>query len=254
MSRKRTRDPFEIPRFREVRSRRVRPRSAQPTRAITVVPRVFGNARSMTERKYFDISGGGPVVSVNSGWTGAELDPTGGTLFCPTEGNDIDERVGRKVTIVGLKIRAWMSVAPYQGDEFVPITTRFVLYQDTQTNGVQSQAEELIASAGVGTNQFQSTANFGRFRVLKDKTIVLGSNTPITLLSTGPPVYFGTGQRRAFKVNVRFKRPVVVRFNATNGGSIADIVDNSFHVIAGKSTSSRTVTLAYSSRIVYLDR
>lgn len=88
----------------------------------------------------------------------------------------------------------------------------------------------------------------------QDKTFVLGTNTPIALLSTGPPVYFGTGQRRAFKVNVRFKRPVVVRFNATNGGSIADIVDNSFHVIAGKSTSSRTVNLAYSSRIVYLDR
>jgi len=118
---------------------------------------------------------------------------------------------------------------------------------DKQTNGATMNSEDLITSAsGVpGTFQFQNTSNFGRFQILKDKIITF---PPFPIAANGGNL-FQSGNSRYFKIKYTFKTPLKVNFNSTNGGTVADIVDNSFHLLAGKYNVDTTVTLDYQVRV-----
>lgn len=221
------------------------------------VPRTPGGMSS-TERKYFDSYLGSTAVTAPTSWAGAELDPaTLNCLFVPSEGSDINDRVGRKVSVIKLQMRGTLQIpnlANQTSGLYVP-EVRLILYQDMQTNATQAQAEELMGSPGTAANlnlinTFQNTANFGRFRVLKDKTYMV-RNTNATWDGTNIEY---DGAIIPFKFTIRFRKPVVVRFNATNGGSVADIIDNSFHLIGVRSSSNYTVNIGYQCRTVYLDR
>jgi hypothetical protein len=209
-----------------------------------------------TERKYFDTFLSNASITNAATWAGSELDPAAqSTLFSPSEGSDIDNRVVRKNSVLAIKIRGWIKV-PAQADQTALDTfgnVRLILYQDKQTNGVQSQGEQLMADPGAATvslcaSTFQNLANFGRFRVLKDKIYRLpdpNSSYDGTNIEVG-------GFTIPFKMNCRFRVPEVVRFNGTNGGTVADVIDNSWHLI-GLSTSTVAANIDYSCRVVYLD-
>lgn len=120
-----------------------------------------------------------------------------------------------------------------------------------QTNATQAQGEQLMGTdTGFGAiDAFQNPDNFGRFKVWKDKTYVMGDQSA---------VYDGTnmeffGQMRQFKWNIKFKKPIVVNFNATNGGTVADIVDNSFHLIAVSTSALQGVNINYVCRVPFYE-
>lgn len=228
-------------------------RPSRGTRAITVVPRTFGNARVVTERKYFDSSFSGNITEAVT-FAGCEADPaTLNTLFVPSEGNDINNRVGRKVNVLAIKVKGSIRTPPNAAADMSNNESRIrlILYQDMQTNAAQAQAEEVISSDGITYNMFQNTANFGRFRVLKDKRIQLTnpniSQTGTANANTRAPL------DRTFKFTIKFRKPVLVRFNGTNGGTIADIVDNSFHMIANTTSDDYAPALQYTCRTTYVD-
>lgn len=228
------------------------------TQGMQVVPRTMG-PRAVTERKYFDTGVAAQVLAATAAsWAGTEVDPAAGTLFSPTEGSDINNRIGRKVSVLKISMRGIIYRNGVAGGAAVidPTTVRLILYMDKQTNAVQAQGEELMAggtgAAARTTNQsFQSTANFGRFRVLKDISIPIAADT------TG--VYNGATRDISaasvpFKLKHRFRTPLQVRFNATNGGTIADIIDNSFHLLAhATDISPAAVSMDYNVRVVYVD-
>lgn len=222
----------------------------------------YGVARTMggllaTERKYFDTFKNAYSVTASSDWTGTEADPaTLNCLFVPQEGSDINNRVGRKVAVHKLTIRGMISVAAQANQTTTDAATllRLILVQDLQTNGSQMQGENLMSAPGaadgrLAMNTFQSTANFGRFRVLKDKVISMG-NPAISWDGTNMEQQ---GLSRFFKISYRFKKPVVVHFNSVNGGSVADITDHSFHFLATASTVDLVPVLYYQARTVYTD-
>lgn len=225
-------------------------------RAMYAAPRSVG-ALAVTERKYFDayLSAGSIAQSVD--WAGTEVDPaTLNTLFAPQEGSDINNRVGRKVAVHKITLRGSIYV-PTQTNQTAADQSggvRIILFQDMQTNGSQAQGEQLMAAPGAASAALaictsQSTANFGRFRVLKDQMMNL---------KTPPMAFDGTNIEQAgfyqpFKYTVRFRKPVIVRFNATNGGTVADIVDNSFHVLAICASNALSPAIYYQARTVYTD-
>lgn len=234
---------------------RALPRSFPAPRRL-YVPRTVGNAQAITERKYFDSEVNAlTMATITTLFTGAEADPaTTNTLFAPTTGDDITNRQGRKVQVLSLKIRGEVKYAA-QVDQLAldnaPLI-RLALVQDTQTNGTQLNSEDVFQGAvnsGQGYLSFQNPANFGRFKVLKDKFMTL--STP-TAVNDGTNVEVA-GYSRYFKWSYKFTKPVVMHFNATNGGTVADIVDNSFHVLAGQTTSG-IATLSYKCRVTFLDQ
>lgn len=229
----------------------------QPPRVF--VSRTMG-AASVTERKYFTTGLTSTAVVSAVNWAGTELDPAANCLFYPQEGADIDNRIGRRVTIKKITVRGYCAC---QGEEDTSTAhnaqaIRIVLYMDMQTNGAQSQGEELLANPTVATaanamNTFQNTSNFGRFKVLKDKMMIFGNRSAAQADIAASDKLTVQGQGRVFKMSYRFLKPLVVRFNGTNGGTVADIIDNSFHILANSSSDENGVLLSYECRVVYTD-
>lgn len=229
------------------------PRKKQKRSGYTTVARTRG-PYAHGEMKYFDTARDGSIAS-SATWAGTEVDPnTVDTLVAPTVGAGINQRIGKAIHIHKIKIRGRIYTPTIEATANAPptIQIRLVLCLDKQTNSSQMQGEQLFpssAATNVAVNAFQNIDNFGRFLVLKDKTFTLqnpnmsGDNSSKDVSALGIP----------FKLNYRFKKPLQVRFNATNGGTIADIVDNSLHMLANASTATAPfgAALVYASRICY---
>jgi len=221
----------------------------------SMVPRTGGALVSGKENKYFDTVRS-ITVPIQSDWTGTEADPaTFNTLFVPVVGAGLNQRIGRWVYVKKIKIRGLISMNA-QADQTAAdaySVVRLTVVQDKQTNGAQAQGEDIFDDASTTSyiHAFQNTDNFGRFKVLKDKFIKFG-NQNITYDGTNIEQ---SGDVRNFNISIKFRKPVKVNFNATNGGTIADIVDNSFHVYVNSATSGTAVAnaMTYKARVVYCE-
>jgi len=230
------------------------------------VPRTRG-APVQGEMKYFDCDRTAQAITiVTTTWpAGTVKDPEttinlGSAavaaplcLFAPTVGSALNQRVGRQVRVFKIKVKGTIIVPVQTGQTAADAATqcRIVLCQDMQTNASQMTGDQLFQNAtGASTtiSTFQNPNNFGRFRVLKDKMCIL--QNPNTQ-QPGVTVYDQAGLKRSFKMNINFKKPIIVHFNATNGGTVADIVDHSFHILAGCDDTGLVPQLAYYSRVAY---
>jgi len=195
--------------------------------------------RSNHERKYNDNVKASTAIldlSAQAAWTGTELDPTtGNSLANIGMGPGYFQRVGRKLTIRKVTIRGTITVAPQVNNTAAKQAglVRLVFYKDTKTAGVQAQGEQVLGWADntngdlpptTGINLFQNPDNFGRFQVIKDMTFRL---TPPPISYDGTNIEQG-GYSIPFKMT--YKGACVVSYS-TSTGLIADIVDNSFHLI-----------------------
>jgi len=219
---------------------------------FAVVPRTTGG-QTGGEMKYFDTRLALSAIPSVAAWTGTEFDPaTLNTLFCPTVGAAINQRIGREVKVLKIKINGQIRCANQttQADTDLPTSIRLALVQDMQTNTAQMQGEQVFTNtttADEAVLTFQNIDNFGRFRVLKDKMMAI-SNPAISWDGTN---VFQSGFIRPFKWSIKFQKPVSVRFNATNGGTVADIIDNSFHVVANCSSTELAPQISYLCRVCY---
>lgn len=244
-----------------MRKRRRTEDSVMPSRRrgyLRVAGRSAGALVAVPERKYFDSLLSNSNIPAPTDWTATERDPvTLNTLFLPTSGAGISNRIGRKVAVLKIKLRGFIQFTNQTGLTAVPSppSVRLILYQDKQSNGTQAQGEELMAAPATASpvlcmSSHQSLANFGRFRVLKDKTYTL-QNPLAANNAAGTTVSADFGEI-PFKFNVNFRKPVIVHFNAVDGGTAADIVDNQFHMLAC-ATVNNVCTLSYVCRTVFAD-
>lgn len=220
------------------------------------------------EMKYFDCElTGTAITAVTTTWpNGTMMDPTTTinigdaavatplALCVPKVSSALNGRQGRDINMMGVKVTGMINV-PTQASQTgadLSCKIRLALVMDTQTNSAQMTAAQLYNDAGAASttiHSFQNPNNFGRFRVLKEKVFTIsdlnmvGSPTAADVAQTGKVI--------PFKFNHKFKKPVKVRFNATNGGTVADIIDNSLHIVAGANNVSYVPALSYYSRVAY---
>lgn len=152
-----------------------------------------------------------------------------------------------------VKVRGHINVAAQSGINTADAASyvRLLLVMDTQTNSAQMNAEDLLnggTAADSTINSFQNPNFFGRFKVLKDTTIVM--QDPSLAGEVAAPNVIQSGLLRTFKWNVNLGG-TIARFNATNGGTVADIVDNSLHIIAATNNTGLSPSLSYYSRVAY---
>ena len=246
----------------------------KPRAGYTSVARTRGAAVT-GDMKYFDCARSSVnLPAVTTTWpAGAMVDPsttinlgaaavgTPLTLFAPTVGAALNQRIGRSVLVRKIKIRGQLiastlqtAAAGYAPDDSNKV--RLMLVQDMQTNAAQMTAAALMndaADAATTINSYQNPNNFGRFRVLKDKEVTFqDANFAVNETAVGSFNAYQAGLIRNFKWTINFKIPVKVQFNATNGGTVADIVDNSFHIVAATtSTTNVNIGISYYSRVAY---
>lgn len=229
---------------------------APPGRAITVVPRVYGNPRTQTEHKFFDLQVDNVgLAAVTTTWGAGTLqDPTSGTLFAPIMGTNFDQRIGRKVEILSCRIKGFIDTQKLV-NQTVPnnaTNIRLIIVLDQQTNGVTVTPSDVILS-GTGApaiDMFQNAANFGRFKVLKDKIYKMQDPN----LSWDGTNLEQNGLTIPFKFNYKWKKPLPIQFNAGNTGTVADIVNNSIHVLCGQNDTDLQCNISYKSRVVFIDK
>lgn len=205
------------------------------------------------ETKYFDTEKQFGAIVASASWTGTMIDPaTFNTLCVPQVGAGVNQRIGKQIMITKLKLRGHIQ-CPAQSNQTVadaPTKVRIILVLDKQTNSAQmtgTQLMQTVTNTENCVNSFQNIDNFGRFIVLKDKVITMESPT----ISYDGTNVEQSGLIRNFKIDINFKKPVKVRFNATNGGTIADIVDNSLHMVAVSSNTDLAPNICYNCRVCY---
>lgn len=208
------------------------------------------------EMKYFDTAvSASPVLNV-ANWAGTINDPPLFNNLCsPAVGAAFNQRIGKEINIVKLKIRGMFQTAATEANAsaIVPIVIRYGVFQDMQTNSTQAAGQFLMtptSSVAQAPFTFQNIDNFGRFKVLKDKVCVLQDPN----LSGDATAHDINGKTHTFKMTIKFKQPIKVRFNSTNGSTVADIIDNSLHFFANSNNSNggnATLTTTYLCRVCY---
>ena len=241
-------------RFRRGRyayARRYRPTYVRP--GYGAIGRTPGGA-VLGEMKYFDSAVNDAGIPNTATWVGGVIDPpTFNTLCCPVVGAAFNQRIGKEINVIKIKIHGKVLFNPVSASAapVTPTVIRLGLFQDLQTNATQATGQQLMtptATVGQAPLTFQNIDNFGRFRVLKDKVMKLEDPNLVgtdTVMDTN-------GVVKHFKWTVKFRIPVKIRFNQVNGGTIADIIDNSFHLYANSDgLSSGYCRLTYLSRVTY---
>lgn len=176
-------------------------------------------------------------------------------LFAPTVGSALNQRVGRKAAVMKVKIKGTILIPPQsvQSAADASCKVRLVLLCDKQTNAAQYTASQVFndaTNANITIDSFQNPNGFGRFTIYKDKTFVMG-NAAIANDTGSTGGIIQAALIRQFKMTVNFKNPLTVNFNATNGGTVADITDNSLHILCGCNNSALAPTLSYYARVSY---
>ncbi len=240
------------------------PQRLTPPYTLNSVPRTRG-AIVQGEMKYFDCFGGGALVDNAGTWASSVKDPSttvdiGGNaavptpncLFAPTQGTGIDQRIGKAVHVMKIKVNWFLSITSQSSqstaDPCTPI--RLILVMDKQTNKATITGAQLMQSDTTpvgGLFTFQNVNNFGRFQVLKDKTFIMHAPT-LTVLNATTIEQSGIGLRG--KMSHTFKTPLRVRFDGS-AGTVADIIDNSFHILCSTSSTALAPTLYYRSRVTF---
>lgn len=222
----------------------------------TFVPRTSG-ALAVSETKIFDTFYNTAVPAITTSWSSGIADPATFLCLCvPVVGAALNQRIGRRINYFKVKIRGQYKCAAQQTQAAAETASslRIMLVVDKQTNAAQMTAAQLMApdaTTSLSLQAFQNTDNFGRFQVLKDKRHKISNANLVGSPTTGDVVQ--QGMLIPFKLNYTFKKPLSAHFNATNGGTIADIVDNSLHIVCACDNSSYAPTLQYAARVVYQD-
>jgi len=231
----------------------------KPNRAragYTTVPRTRG-VYAKGEMKYADREQTAIAIPAAPTWAGTELEDTQLCVHSvPMVGAGIGQRVGKKIDVYSLKIRGTVSI-PKQANQTAldnAACCRLVLFMDQQTNSTQAQGEQVMdgdfnGGGGGGVRTFQQINNFGRFKVLKD--VIINLEDPNS-------AWDGTnmeqnGKIRYFKWFIKFKKPLRMTFNDTNGGTVADLSTVSMHLIGTTTSADLVPTLEYCCRMCYKD-
>lgn len=211
-------------------------------------PRGYNSGRAKshptTELKAFD------VAFTNSAFTAAGVYQS---LNLPVNGPEIYQRIGRKIYMKSIHIRGHI----FNSSTAQQDVARVLLIYDSQSNaGVPVLANILqdsnAAAASTGLSHL-NLVNRQRFKVLKDYQVTLPSVTnTANVLSNGPVLMDPI--ENTFNINWFVKlRGLETIFNATNGGTSADISSGNILLVTVSASAGSTWNLAYSSRLRYYD-
>lgn len=203
------------------------------------------------ERKFFDSSKAETNVTGSTDMTSLEFDPT--TLNClnaPTQGTGASNREGDFYYIESCEVTGKITCAQ-QADQtaadLAPVV-KVYLVLDKFTNAVQLSSEDVFtnpsANATLSSNPLRVIKNESRFSILDSAMLQIA---PPTMSYDGTNVE-QSGQTHTFVLRKTWPGGLKVSCVA-NGGTVADIRDNSLHVIACTNSSNSAPQISYNARI-----
>lgn len=174
---------------------------------------------------------------------GTELDNWAGDNLCsPKLGSAYYNRENKQIAVWNIKARIHVVVPAdsYNVTTDPAETFRIAIVADKQaaldgTNG--SLVFRNIGNQCNGICFWQNDDEWGRFRVLYDKTYTL-QNPTIGIYDIPPQTIVQSGLEKYIKVNIKFKKPLIIKFNNTNSGILNSVVENSLHFMIKRANTS----------------
>lgn len=207
------------------------------------------------EKKYYDSSAADIAVQSNANMTGLLVNPSSTVLVStPGVGDGYQQREGKRITCKYLEIRGCVTIASAEAQVFLPVGGSVTIWiiLDTQTNGVNMDSEDCFTNPhsdveGVPFALRNLTDGNSRFRILKQKTLNLNR---MTFTQNGTNDYSWQGLSVPFKMYIPLSN-MVINFNGGTTTDVANVLDNSIHVLAGKNVDS-TVLMHYNARLRFV--
>lgn len=215
--------------------------------------RRFYGGNPQIEKKFLDSSRASMPITSPTDASGAQMDPT--TLLALNslvQGTSQSTRVGNKIYVLNCyvkgSVRILKEVNQVAADQTCQIFVALV--KDTQTNGAQLNSQDVFVNTSAAAfgcpSPMRNLLFHKRFKILKQDTFTL---KPSTLSYDGTNLEQG-GDSKDFEWFCKLNMPVEFKANA---GTVADIVDNSLHLIAFASGQEGSPELTYNARIRFTD-
>lgn len=208
------------------------------------------------ELKFFDnFLAEAAIAGTVSDMTDGEADPTTeGCLFSPSIGSAVQNRDGRKVFMKSVFVTGNIRVPPQdaqtQMDSGLIVFLALVL--DKQTNNAQLDSESVYINPNNQSpsvaNPLRNLLNSARFRVLD--TVRIDSLQNLNAGVEAADTIDIQGKMANFVLKAQLD--ITTLFNS-GVGTVADIVDNSLHVLAYATHALPAATIAYNCRTRFTD-
>jgi len=196
-------------------------------------------------------------IQIPATTTSAELDPNTGCTGCisaPAVGDSSSNRRGKKIMISSALVNCTVtrSGGSDQADAAPGISGVVCLVLDKQTNGAQLNSEDVYKEAGssFATNALRNLQYSKRFTVLAVQKFYM---PPTPCGTDGASTLSSAGDTQHFVLTRGLNLPV--NFTTGTTADVANVVDNSLHVIAFASQAGsgiNGVNLAYDARIRFV--
>ncbi len=224
-------------------------------RAVGVINR---SARGFTgiEVKFYDQGLTNAALTTNTDASGGEHDPSATIMMnTVTQGDGESQRDGRRITMKSIyvvgNVNCVTQTLQSTADSASAIFIALVL--DQQTNGATLASENVYLNPGgdiiLGSQLFRNLQFTKRFRVLATRKFILQSPS-ITNDTGATGGVIQMGVRRNFKMFVNLGN-IVVNYTGTTE-TVANIADNSLHLIAWCTNTGLVPRLSYSSRLRFV--
>lgn len=242
-------------------------RDYAPQRGVTKSQVYQMISRNAGEKKYFDLGFNHLFAGTPNDWTTCELPAdnyvnSSGTAAAYTDsamipsanGSGYGQVVGNRYKIIKLRFRGALYVSPEsdQADLKNGCQVRMMLVLDTQPNGAQAQAEDIMQDIGANEclysyKRIASTSS--RFRILKDEFLVLQQIGAGTDGASTNSINYETKQ---FSFQYTPRKPIEVNIKSGNATpTVAGLINCNIFCIW--SAVGGTPNLLGASRCYYMD-
>lgn len=211
---------------------------------------------------YFDVTDIAEFSSsADSTWAATEMNPRQATaaygcMPLPRQGTNYADRDGRKIFLTTLRIKGYIRWEPQDSIAIVQDAkpVRVIIVKDTKTNGAALDGENVIG-AGLGSdglntlsgnggtiNMLSNPDGWSRYKIVYDRTFkgpargAWGDNTNA-----------GNILGRTIPFKIKIKCNCYVNFSGTTG-AVGSVVDNSYHMLVGTTTSNSNKQMCYYAR------
>lgn len=219
----------------------------------------LGNVRTGgalgVEKKFYDSSLADKAITSTANMTGLLCNPSSTVLVTtPGVGDGYQQRDGKKIICKYLEVRGCVTIASAEAQVFLPVGGSVTIWiiLDTQTNGVNLDTEDVFTNPhadveGVPFALRNLVDGNSRFRILKQKTLNLNR---MSFTQNATNDYSWQGMSIPFKFFIPLNN-MVINFNAGTTTDVANVLDNSIHIAAGKNVDS-TVLMHYNARLRFV--
>ncbi len=202
------------------------------------------------ELKFYDQTNVADNVVTTANGSGMEVDPSATVLLnTVTQGNGESQRLGRKMTMKSIYVCGVINIAAV-ADQTVPEDVPHIaiwLVLDKQTNGATLNSEDVFSNLSGdlrgGTSLLRNLQFSTRFTVLAKASFTM----PVSSISGDSTNFDSPGISRQFKLFANLKNMNVLFSGTTE--TVANIIDNSLHMVASCTSTTMGPTITYNSRL-----